>query len=134
MTDPALPHRSAEDEPRDDRPSIAELDRLRTEMTSGPFRYDYQGWIESMDRGINHTGAETEVLVLGARGAHADGEGTTELLNAAPALLEIAAAALLEHGPCDHPEGRCGNGSHFRGCPRFEGQQRVRDALAKVRR
>lgn len=28
MTDPALPHRTAEDEPRDDRPSIAELQRL----------------------------------------------------------------------------------------------------------
>lgn len=55
------------------------------------------------------------------------------LADVAPALLEIAAAALLEHGPCDHPEGRCANGSHFRGCARFEGELRMRAALAKVR-
>lgn len=55
------------------------------------------------------------------------------MIEAAPAILEIAAAALLQHGPCDHPEGRCANGSHFRGCSRFDGEARMRLALAKVR-
>lgn len=79
----------------DDRPSIAELQRIeRDEMALAPWRYDHQGWIETMDRTVNHTGAETEVLTLGARNDHGDGEGTVALRNAAPVLLEIAAAAL----------------------------------------
>ena len=78
-----------------DRPSIAELQAAAAEMTSPPWRYDHQGWIETMDRTVNHTGAETEVLTLGARNDHGDGEGTAALRNAAPVLLEIAAAAKL---------------------------------------
>jgi len=77
-----------------DRLSIAELQRVRHDMAPGPYRYDHQGYIESMDRGLNHTGGETEVLTLGARNEHADGEGSVVLLNAAPVLLEIVAAAL----------------------------------------
>jgi hypothetical protein len=48
-------------------------------------------------------------------------------------LLEIAAAALAANGPCDHPDGRCAHGSHFRGCSRFDGEKRLKVALGKVR-
>lgn len=52
---------------------------------------------------------------------------------ALPVVLEIAASALLMHGPCDHPEGRCANGTHFRGCSRFDGDRRLDAALRMVR-
>lgn len=78
-----------------DRPSIAELQRIeREELAPAPWRYDHQGWIETVDRGIAHSGGETEVLTLGARNSHEDGENTAAIRNAAPVLLEIAAAAL----------------------------------------
>jgi len=56
-----------------------------------------------------------------------------DLRRAAPVLLEIAAAALRLRGPCDHPDGRCSNGSHYRGCSRFAGEKELEAALAKVR-
>lgn len=77
----------------DDKPSIAELQCIEQELPD-EWRYDHQGYIESMSRTLNHTGGETEVLVLGARNEHSDGEGIVALRNAAPVLLEIAAAAL----------------------------------------
>jgi hypothetical protein len=85
-----------------DRPSIAELQRVWAEMPKG------QWSLTSCD---------------GKR-------ATVKLLNAAPVLLEIAAAALLGNGPCHR---RCAYGSHFRGRSRSEGGHRMRDALAKVR-
>lgn len=53
--------------------------------------------------------------------------------DALPALLHVAAAALKLRGPCDHPEGRCSNGSHFRGCSRFAADVELTAALDKVR-
>lgn len=58
-----------------------------------------------MDRGLNHSGGETEVLVLGARNAHADGQGAADLINAAPALLEVVAAALAWQETLGAPRG-----------------------------
>jgi hypothetical protein len=126
MTDPALPHRSAEDVPPDDGPSIAELQRLTRVPVAEELAIDGPQCVECQE----------SFSILRGRdpGSVCDPCAQYVVAEVLPVLLEIAAAALLEHGPCDHPEGRCGNGSHFRGCPRFEGQQRMHAALAKVRR
>lgn len=130
----------------DDEPSIAELQRLEGEMTAGPYRYDHQGWIETMDRSINHAGAETEVFTLGARNAHEDGEGIVALRNAVPVLLEIAAAALAwQRAECEtqSPDtddytvadmnGECAGDTHHESCPVAQSIQAMLAALAKVR-
>ena len=87
----------------DDRPSIAELQRAHAIATDE--RSDEDDW----------------------------GRARDQVLDSTPLLIEIAAAALQSRAPCDHPEGRCRNGSHYRGCTRFDGAQRLDAAIAKVR-
>jgi hypothetical protein len=84
----------------DEKFKLSELRAALEAMTSGPYRYDHQGWIETMDRSVNHTGSETEVLLLGARNSPADGEGVAALVNAAPVLLEVLVAAREYRDAC----------------------------------
>ena len=72
---------------------LDEINAAFKAMTPGPYRYDHQGWFESLNRTINHTGSETEMYVLGARNEPADGEGLEEVLNGMSQLLRIAHAA-----------------------------------------
>lgn len=118
----------------DDKPSIAELQR---ETERWPTRWrpalgeegEWQGfWWGDTKEGEDRVSADTDEDYANDFAAR-----VASLANAAPVLLEIAAAGKLMRGPCDHPEGRCANGSHFRGCSRFEGEKRFDAALAKVR-
>lgn len=119
----------------DDRPSIAELQRL---SGGWPTRWrpaigeegEWDGfwWCTDEDGLEDRVSAETSEDYANDLAAT-----VAELRNAAPVLLEIAAAALAANGRCDHPEGRCANGYHYRGCPRFAGEQQLKAALAKVR-
>ena len=84
----------------DEKFSLNELRAALEAMTSGPYRYDHQGWIETMDRAVNCTGSETEVLVIGARNERADGEGVVALVNAAPILIEVLEAAREYRDAC----------------------------------
>lgn len=72
---------------------VAEAREDDARMTPAPWRYDHRGWIESMDRGINHTGAVTEVLTLGARNEHDDGDGTSRQRNNLRAMADQLDAA-----------------------------------------
>lgn len=119
-----------------DKPSIAELQKL---ISGWPARWrpaigeegEWDGfwWCTDKEGMEDRVSADTSEDYANELAVSVAG-----LVNAAPVLLEITAAALLMHGPCDHPEGRCANGSHFRGCSRFAGEAALHAALAKVRR
>lgn len=91
MTDPAHPHRSAEDTPPDERPSIAELQRKEQAMLETP-------WLCSefeAEDGEVWSSAPHKLLARTSRHpVAANASGIAALRDAAPVLLEIAAAAL----------------------------------------
>lgn len=120
--------------------SIAELQRLRTTMTEGTWAVR-EAAILVIDR--DHPTYDTRVMLAGAadvltergainrRDAAANAAGTVALINAAPMLLEIVAAALTywaaactgEH--CEHP-------AHRAPCALLVTQGVLETALAKV--
>lgn len=126
-----------------DKPSIAELQRSESAMTALPwtphvwYGSDHGGHaavgphhVACDDHACDHA---PESSCSDMERAQTDADGIAALRNAAPVLLEIAAAALAAHGACDHPAGRCGNGSPFRGCSRFAGEAALNAAIRKVR-
>jgi len=110
----------------DDKFSISELQQVERDLTVGPWRYESRGWIDSTDNSLD----EVEVLLLGARNRPEDGHGVVDLRNAAPILLEIAAAALAEQSTaCDcDGESRCDDN-----CSALRAALAYHAALAKVR-
>lgn len=111
--------------------SLTALQAAREAMTSGEYRYDQGGWIESMDRGLNHSGSETEVLILGRRDEPADGIGIVDEHNAMPVLLRLArAAAAWRDAECDD-DPRCSHPAHRGNCPVVKANQALLAALAE---
>lgn len=114
-----------------DRPSIAELRRLESEMTCAGSQWrrdvgvygDPDGTEDSafargpmVKRGPGETWSGTWM-----RKAEADSDGIAALRNAAPVLLEIAAAALVVEA------------TEYGTLPWAEARDRLRAALGKVR-
>jgi len=109
--------------------SISDLQRCEREMLPAPWDVGDDALDgDVVDRELFKLIAHVGRVPVGANTA-----GVALLRNAAPVLLEIAAAALKMRGPCDHPDGRCSRGSHFRGCSRFAGDAELAAALDKVR-
>lgn len=82
MTDPALPHRTAENEPRDDRPSIAELQAMEIdpERSCARCRQTMEAPTDSVEpTAVCHSCAQNIVA------------------DVLPVLIEIVAAALQLH-------------------------------------
>lgn len=97
MTDPAHPHQTSEDEPpTDDRPSIAGLQLLESALVDQPWSATHSGWIMAPNKLSPVGGTRSPARASGATESDADQQARriASLRNAAPVLLEIAAAAL----------------------------------------
>jgi len=95
------------------RPSIAELRRALSGMTPAPWE------VPDVDDPV------ASLVELRRQ----DAIGIVALRNAAPVLLEIAAAALRSIVPCDP---RCEDGYHAGSCAAHAGRTELALALAKV--
>lgn len=105
--------------------NLAALQAAREAMTSGEYRYDQGGWIESMDRGLNDSGSVTWP------GSATDGIGIVAEHNAMPVLLRIAMAATAwRDADCDD-DPRCSHPAHRGGCPIVKADQTLLAALAE---
>lgn len=103
-----------------DKPSIAELQRIESRMERAP-------WDCTTPHAVSN-----EEYDLGRFDGPADALGTAALRNAAPVLLEIAAAALAyENAQCDSMH--CDHPAHRGGCAILKAGRRMTEALAKVR-
>lgn len=105
----------------DNKPSIAELQRIESGMSNGTWTVTPE---PDMAAGLGRAGSRDSLLCIDRDGMacvdrREDAMGIATLRNAAPVLLEIAAAALVLGGELAYLQG-----------PKSD---RLKDALAKVR-
>lgn len=142
----------------DDKPSIVELQRIESEMTRGPWTTPagtrFLGAVSAIIDGVERQVAtaagqapQFDDVPDVAKALADNAAGIAALRNAAPVLLEIAAAALAwQDVTCDLQScetddhtvavahGECAGDTHHESCAVARHSARLIEALAKVRR